>query len=279
VASKRPVTLAISSDQHCGSTLGLCPPEGVRLDGDASYQPSRAQRWTWECWEDYWKTVAKIRAQHGGELWTVYNGDAVDGDHHNTSQIISKNPEPQAYLLDRVFSVPLALAPERQVVIRGTEAHVGPAGASEEMWAKHLKNHVRDPETRAHSWWHFRPEVHGVLFDFQHHGRIGTRPWTKLSGVGTLAAEIMIECADSGEAIPNYAIRSHRHIYADTGDNYRTRLIQTPAFQLKTAHAHKVAPESIAHIGGIIITVFPDGTSDVRKKLYRHSLPKVWRAA
>jgi hypothetical protein len=277
--TKRAVTLAITSDQHCGSTLGLCPPEGVRLDGDASYQPGKVQQWTWEKWEDYWAAVKFTRDRHKAEVWTAYNGDAVEGDHHGTSQIISKNPEPQAYLLERVFSLAAALNPARQFVIRGTEAHVGPAGATEEMWAKHLLNHVRDPETKAHSWWHLRLDIHGVLFDFKHHGRVGTRPWTKLTGTGTLAAEIMLECANSDNPIPDFAIRSHRHQYVDTGDAYKTRVIQTPAWQIKTSHAHKVVPESIADIGGLIITVFPDGQTEVLKKLYRPSLPKIWRIA
>jgi hypothetical protein len=248
-------------------------------DDDAEYHPSKAQRWTWECWEDYWRAVAGVQIIHGSELWTAYNGDAVDGDHHNTSQIISRDPEPQAYLLQRVFGVPLARNPTRQFVIRGTEAHVGPAGSSEEMWAKHMQNHVRDPDIKVHSWWHLRLEVHGVLFDFKHHGRVGTRPWTKLTGTGTLAAEIMLECANSDNPIPDIAIRSHRHQYVDTGDAYKTRVIQTPAWQLKTSFAHKVVPESIADIGGIIVTVFPDGRTEVLKKLYRPSLPKIWKVA
>ena len=62
--TKRPVVLAITSDHHTGSTLGLCPPEGVRLDDDGSYKPSRAQLWLWANWLDYWKAVAAIRDQH-----------------------------------------------------------------------------------------------------------------------------------------------------------------------------------------------------------------------
>ena len=276
---KRPVTLAITSDQHCGSTLGLCPPEGVRIDEGAEYHPNKAQLWTWSCWEDYWKAVHATQVRHKSELWCAYNGDSVDGDHHNTSQIISRNPEPQSYLLERVFGVPGALRPERQFVIRGTEVHVGPAGSSEELWAKKLPNHVRNPDTKTHSWWHCRLEVHGVRFDFQHHGRVGTRPWTKMTGTATLAAEIFLEHTMSGNEYPHFAIRSHRHQHVDTFDAFPTRVIQTPAWQLKTAHAHKVLPESIADIGGIIVTVFPDGTSEVSKKLYRPQLPKIWKAS
>jgi hypothetical protein len=276
--AKRPVVVAITSDHHTGSTLGLCPPEGVRLDDDGKYVPSKAQLWLWDKWLDYWKAVAKIRDQYQAELRCVYNGDLSEGDHHGTSQIISRNPEPASYVSDRVFSVPLDLNPDRSFVVRGTEAHVGPSGATEEAWARRMKAE-KNPETKTWSWWHLRFQVHGVRFDFQHHGRTGGRPWTRTSVVGALAAEIFYEHAARGIPHPDIAIRSHRHTYADTHDAHPTRLIQTPSWQLKTAHGHKVVPESMADVGGIIVVVQPDGAYEVRKKLYCHAPPAMWEAA
>jgi hypothetical protein len=270
-----PVVIAITSDHHIGSTLGLCPPEGVRLDDDGTYHPSKAQQWSWECWEDFWRIVGEIRQRAKAQLWCVYNGDLAEGDHHGTSQIISRNPEPAAYLSERVFSVPLALKPNRTFVVRGTEAHVGPSGATEEAWARRM-NAEREPLTRTWSWWRLRFTVHGTRFDFQHHGRTGTRPWTKASVVGALAAEIFYEHSAAGIPHPHLAIRSHRHQYADSHDAHPTRVIQTPAWQLKTAHAHKVVPESLADLGGLIVTVAPDGY-EVARHLYKPALPPEWR--
>ena len=39
---------AVVSDLHCGSTLGLCPPEGVQLDDGGQYLPSAAQKALWD---------------------------------------------------------------------------------------------------------------------------------------------------------------------------------------------------------------------------------------
>ncbi len=146
----RPVIVAVTSDHHTGSTLGLCPPEGVRLDDDGKYTPSKAQLWLWACWADYWTLVRTMRDRHKAELRCVYNGDLSEGDHHGTSQIISRNPEPAAYISERVFSIPGDLKPERQFVVRGTEAHVGPSGATEEAWARRMKAE-KNPETKT-SW-------------------------------------------------------------------------------------------------------------------------------
>ena len=53
--------LAVVSDLHCGSTLGLCGPEPVELDDGGLYTPSAIQRWLWERWADYWRRVEVAR--------------------------------------------------------------------------------------------------------------------------------------------------------------------------------------------------------------------------
>ncbi len=74
---------------------------------------------------------------------------------------------------------------------------------------------------------------------------------------------------------PDLAFRSHLHQFGDSYNAYPTRVVQTPAWQLKTAHAHKVAAESIADVGGVITMVQPDASYIVKPVLYLPSLPKV----
>lgn len=275
----RPVLLGIVSDIHTGSTVAVCPPEGVKLDDGGKYLPSRPQQWLWQCWTDFWARVAAQRRALKAELWCVYNGDLFEGGaHHGTTQIISGNPEVQAYLAARVFGVPRELRPAHTFIVRGTEAHVGPSGATEEAFARSI-HAERDPETDKWSWWHLRLAPHGCLLDFQHHGRQGQRPWTEASVVSLLAAQIFYEHARRGLPHPRLAIRSHRHKVGDSGDSHPVRVIQTPAFQLKTGYAHRVAAESLADIGGVIVTVFPDGQYAVEKVLFTPELPTPWVAS
>ncbi len=275
----QPVLLAVTSDQHAVSTIGLCPPEGVRYDDGGRYTPSRAQFWLWECWEDYWGLVASERRRAKARLVCVFNGDATDGGaHHGTIQTVSDDPEVQAYIAERVFSVPRALKPDKAYMVRGTAVHVGGDSApNETALAKHLRCE-RDAETDAWAAWHLRLKVNGRLVDFQHHGRSGLRPWTRQNAVSGLAAQIWMEHVTAHEPPPALAFRSHRHEFADSYDAYPTRVVQTPAWQLKTAYAHRVVPESIAHIGGVLCLVEPDGQYTVTPKLYRPALPKA-RAA
>lgn len=276
MSRSKPITLAIVSDVHCGSTVAVCPPEGVRLDDGGKYQPSRPQLWLWEKWEDFWRTVAARAGD--SELWCVFNGDLFEGFHHKTTQIISGNPEPQAYLADRVFGVPRALRPAHTFIVRGTEAHVGPSGASEEAFARSIRAE-RNPETKKWSWWQLRLEPHGVLLDFQHHGRMGRRPWTRTNVLALLAAQIFFEHAREGLQPPALAFRAHYHTFVDSGSAQPTRVIATPAWQLKTAHAHKIVPESLSDIGGVIMRIEPDGGFAVEPVLYRPDPPEPWSPA
>jgi hypothetical protein len=268
----RPIVLAITSDIHVNSTLAMCPSEGVTLDDGGTYLPSRLQRAIWDRWEDFWK---KVRAAAvGADLWVGYNGDLVEGVHHNTTQIVTAHPESQAYLTERVFGVPRSLNPARTYIVRGTEAHVGPSGASEEAFARSLKAE-QTPDGRW-SWWHLRLKPHGCLIDLQHHPSTrGSLPWTSQAATQRLAFRIWAEHALRGLEFPRLAIRSHTHVWRDSGsDGCPTRAIITPSWQAKTAHAHKVAADSIADIGGLIVTVMPDATYTVATHLYPPDLPE-----
>jgi len=274
--SAKPVLLAVVSDVHCGSTIAACPPEGVRLDDAGTYHPSVAQSWLWEQWEDFWKSVQVRVKQEKAKLICCYNGDLFEGNHHGSTQVISNNPEPAAYLADRVFGVPRALKPDQTFVIRGTEAHVGPSGATEEAFARSIRA-VKNEHGKTWSWWHLQLEIHGRLFDFQHHGRMGQRPWTRANIVAMLAAQIFYERAARKLRHPDIAFRSHHHQYQDSHNAHPVRVIQTPAWQLKTAYAHKVAADSLADVGGIQVLVTPDGEMGVTAKLYQPELGPIWR--
>ena len=271
--AKRTVVIAWTSDQHCGSTVGLCPPK-VRLPEGGNYEESKPQAWMWERWIDFWGKVERIRRREKAILYCGYNGDLYEGDHHGTKQIVSRDSHVQSYIADTVFNVPRKLKPKYQFVVRGTECHVGSAEEDRAAWMKAQK----DPVTGNWSHWHLRQEINGVRFDVKHHGRIGTRPWTRSNPVSMLAFNIWAEHAERELPYPHVAIRSHFHTSADSGDAYKTRVIQLPAWQLKTAHAHKVVAENIADIGGVIIIVPPDGEYEIKRVLYPVELPPMWRA-
>ena len=268
--------LAVVSDIHAGSTVGLCGEDPVELDNGGTYAPSLAQRWLHQCWKDFWERVGLACAPNHW-LGVLVNGDAFDGDHHGTAEIISRNPGTQFSVLRDLFrNSVLPLVPDAMIVVRGTESHVGKSASSEEGFARWLQgagvNVVCEPETGARSWWHFRGDIGPVRLAATHHGRIGQRTWTKHTPPTMLAAQIVLEHAIRGERCPDLAIRSHYHTCSDTHDSYPTRVIQTPAWQLHTGYAHRVVPEVLADIGGLIVTIEDDKPLEVEKVLYRPSV-------
>lgn len=284
----KPVVLAITSDLHAGSTVALCPPE-IGLDDGGAYKASRAQRWMWECWLDFWSQVAAMRSEKDALLYALFNGDLVDGNHHGTTQILSGNPNAQAAVVNECIRVALDQKPDKVWLIRGTDAHVGQSACAEERIADGLRRDKRpivsEESTGSASHWHARALIHGKRFDFAHHGRVGTRPWTKPNVVLNLAAEIFMEHANEDfdaerlPSAPHIAIRSHMHQFVDTGGAHRTRLIQTPAWQLATSYINRIAPGKLGEVGGIIIVVEDGRQPDVRPVIYKASPVPIWSAA
>jgi hypothetical protein len=275
----RPVVFAFTGDQHCGSTVALCPPT-IKLDDGGFYSASRAQQWLWERWLTFWARVDAVRTLHDADLYLGFNGDMTDGDHHGTTQILSGNSVSQAAVVNAALAIPLKLSPNKIWVIRGTEAHVGKSASNEEKIADGLRRNgdpiVIDEATETSSHWHARIEIDGVRLDLAHHGRMGQRPWTKPNVVANLAAEIFYNHAANGIPHPHLAIRSHMHQFVDTHDIHPVRVIQMPAWQLATAFIHRIAPGAIADVGGIIV-VIKDGSFFVEPIIYHPAPPAVWR--
>lgn len=264
--AKRPILLAIESDLHGGSTVAPCPPK-VRLDDGGIYEASPLQNWLREQRESYWKAIAALRQAHKADLWYICVGDATEGNHHNSTQAVSGNPEAQAYILDQLMKPMLALSPSRKFIIRGTEAHVGPSGASEEALARTIKAE-RDTSSGNWSWWELDLDVHGTRHHFAHHGKVGGRINIRRNVVMASAWELFDEYASRGWRHPDVAWRGHRHLFADSHDAAPVRVIQTPAWQAKTAFAYKVAANNISDMGAMSCLVMPDGTMTIRKHLY-----------
>lgn len=266
---------AIVSDLHCGSTLGLCPADGVPLDDGGHYMPSDAQRKLWQCWLDYWADV-ELAVGDGDKLVVVLNGDILDGDHHHTAQILSKNLSATQHDAALRALVPaLRLEPAAIHLVRGTEAHVGASAEHEERLARDL-GCEKCPETGAYSRWHLQALSSGVLLDFAHHGRLGQRPWTKSTGPTTLAAQIALAAAKAGARCPDVAIRAHYHQWADSFDNHPVRVIQLGCWQLSTAYVHRVAAGSVPEIGGVILTC-DEGEYELRKVKFPWKREEPWR--
>lgn len=254
------ILLAVVSDLHCGSTLGLSTPTFIRDDGE-TYVAGVAQNWLWHCWLDYWDTV-KSRMKRGDQLVVVVNGDVTDGpNHHGTNQTVSSSYADEIRLAKDVLRPALALKPRNLFMVRGTPSHVGVASSSEETVAQILNATPDGPR----STWNMLPlELQGNLFHFYHHGKVGRTRATRNNPVINAARDHFLNALNAGQPYPHYVVKSHMHQYADSHDAFLTRCIQTPGWQLATAYIDKVVADmyALADIGGLLFHI-NNGTVDM----------------
>jgi len=275
--------IAACGDIHAGSTIGICPADGIPLDDGGRYTPSKFQLWLCDGWHRTWDEAAKMI---GGDPWRlVINGDAMEGDHHGTPQIISKHPAAEFRgCLELLRSGPLKYQPDWVDFVRGTEAHVGKAGSREEALAAVLGNGtdeypkhnvIKDPATNTWSTYWRRFRVHGHLVDVKHHGRMGQRAHTKESYSKLYAHDIWEEHVRDGDEPPALCIRGHYHTFMDSGQS-RTypRVVNHPCWQGMTSHTHRISIESLPDFGIVLFEV-TDKRIDVHPILFKPSRPEV----
>ena len=268
-------------DTHCGSTVGLCPPEGIELDDGGLYVPNKAQLWLWHNWEEAWKEVRSVKRKNKkAKLHLILNGDLVDGDHHRTTQIATAHEGVHVGCAIESLRVPLALKPDSIHIIRGTSAHVGRAGGLEEGIAKALKDQgwkvVVDPDTGTASSYTRTIKFGSRVFQVKHHGRMGQRAHTKAPYIRWYAQDVFFNHVMDGDDAPDIAIRSHYHQFADSGriHKVKTRLVALPAWQLATEYVHRVA-ESLADVGLVWFEIDDDDDYNMKKILFKPERPTI----
>lgn len=249
----------VVSDIHAGSTLGLCPPEGHKLDDGGMYKPSRLQKAVWNIWEDkFWNGwVPKVTKGEPYDL--IINGDAIDGDHHRTPTIISSNLHDQFKAARDCLATPIAKALQsggKYYHVRGTEAHVGQSAQEEERLAEAL-GAIPDEEG-SYSRWEIWKRVGGALCHLTHHiGTTGSQAYESTALMKEMV-ESFVEAGRWNDEPPQIVVRSHRHrcmsINMPTQHGYGIVAV-TPGWQLKTPYTFKIPGARVGQpqFGGLLI--------------------------
>lgn len=257
--------VAFVSDLHTNSTVGLCGRR-VELDDGGEYRPSPDQKWLWRNWLHFWAWAKTTADENKAKLLMVLNGDAGDGDHHGTSQIITRNPTTQLRLAAAVMAIPLQVV-DAWMMVRGTGAHSGKASSFEEKLAEDC-GAIPDAQGR-YARWHLSLRVGGVHFDVAHHPESSSRtPWTTGTGATRVAEHVRQSYLSTGDQPPDVAIRSHVHHLEDSGKfTRRPYALILPPWQLTTEFGYRigVAGSKLARVGGaLFICEGGDYTVDMR---------------
>ena len=253
--------LVVISDTHIGSTTALAPQTYELHNRNtlelSTVQANTLQTWVYNCWTDFWNYIDYVRGtgKKRKRLVTAHLGDVIDGVHHQSTQLIAEVGDQYKMALDLLE--PIRDKSSYFIGIFGTGAHAGQDHATEAAIYRELSADFIGQNIVL--------ELDGLRHDLAHHGRTGTRPWT--TGATNLAAEIIIDYALTGDPLPNYIFRGHRHVIDDSGSKFEiTRLIQCPAWQLKTSHGWEVAGNTVrSDIGGVIVN---ENIVDLAKSRY-----------
>lgn len=242
----------VVSDLHSNSTSGLVAGAFQRRVGGV-WKPTAGQRWLWAAWLDFWNVrIRGLREQHRpDQFWITLAGDVTDGDHHETTQIITRDPAEQLELAVEVLAPAIEEA-DHVFVATGTPTHVGNAGWMEERIAHDIgatKPYARLP---GYSALKLRLNCAGVKFNIAHKWSMGTMPHTRPNSANKLAFFAQAIAIERRTHVPDVIIRAHQHRWADSGRNYATLAIQLPCWQLPTEYVlGKGQAEEFPHIGGV----------------------------
>jgi hypothetical protein len=261
-------TLVVApSDLHCGSQVGLLPPSWTLPDASVVHA-NPLQEILYRQWCEGWARVGELR-KHARRMLVINVGDAVEGDHHDTVELVTPRIDVQERIHVAVMQDGLVLGGfnpsiDKLRYIGGTDTHVGEGSSSEERILRALVTSTENSADKVHDG--YLGDIDGQLFDIAHHGpRVGGRLWTRESSMRSYFYNEYLSRLERGERIPRVFLRGHGHQFGHTtitrqdGSTVSDTFL-LPAFCFKGDYAHKVAYDSLAQIGLWIGIIGMDGS-------------------
>ena len=254
------------ADTHIGSMTGLCPADGINLDGGATFAPNPFVKEMWRVWLHFWGKYVPEVTRGASQVIVVHNGDIIDGNHHNAVDFISNvnDQESAAIQLFRPVAKRWPL-----YIIRGTEVHCDKSNQSTERIAAAL-GAVRDETINSASWLQLWLQVEGVVLQFAHHiGVTSSAAYESSAPMRELVAGL-VESTQWGAPMPDVVVRSHRHRYIKVEIPSHKGSIQatiTPAWQLRTPFVERIDRMRMPHIGGLVM-LCEDGKCQINHIIY-----------
>lgn len=268
--AKHIITVADISDLHCGGATALMPPVWRNADG-LEIRQSREQVWIWDCWQDMAQQI-KTEALGGAEVFGLFNGDIVEGRHHETPQLVSVEPEDHADIAVECIDMVAAWC-KKMMFICGTEAHVGRQGRTENItarvFAEQGKTVIKPNLGPLYVWPAALVDIGGLRFNVAHHiGGSGVER-NQNNAASAEAVDQVHEALYNDLQVPNYILRGHTHRFAKGyAMETDTVALTSGCWQLSTSHGHRIKAHKPPHIGCWLIRIFDDGTTSDKKIRY-----------
>jgi hypothetical protein len=236
--------LLIVSDIHAGSVYAPMPDNFTDIE-QCQHRPSKLQRWLNQKWADL--SLDALAYIGGDRFALLVNGDAIEGDHHGTSEIVTKNTADHIAIAFDLLS-PLADVAWKTIIVEGTECHTRFA---EHTLAKQLKA-MPCIQTGKAAHPIASIDIAGCRVRAQHHITATSRPYLEASGMSIALGVARQEAMSVGDTPPDVIIASHRHRYGAYTGPHGT-VVVTPCWQGLTRYGRKVVPSAQLHVGFTIL--------------------------
>lgn len=226
--------LAVVSDLHCGSEVGLAPPETKLRSGNViGFGENKHQQWLWDRFEEGGDKLLKIAGTDPFVL--LVNGDATEGcHHHNNDELVAATIEIHTEMAAQCLRR-LAQKAARRIVVRGTQCHTR---EMEDVLADKIGADPRSAPDK------FLFEMRGCLVDAAHHVGVTSRAYLEASALSINMGNARLNYLRAGQRVPRVFLRAHRHCGGYFSDGTGLMAV-TGGWQFKTRHGHKVVTDSI----------------------------------
>lgn len=178
------------------------------------------------------------------------NGDLIDGNHHQTREIISADVADHFDGAVKCLSDVLKSA-SGVYLTEGTNVHTNNSehGIAKVLEWRGVK--VKSPNNRKAAWPEITIRVNGCLCTIDHHVNTTGRSYTEASAYSATMADVTNRRARAGWEVPKLIVRSHRHQYGQFSDGYRTMVI-LPPWQGSGRFVRRVVPGAVPQCGMVI---------------------------
>ena len=268
-------TLIVSlSDMHSGSNRSLFPDWEVYTEptasdeGDDETHPmtgSLKQKQIFKHFDQCAEQVKKLSANK--RLIVVHNGDAIEGIHHTTIQVMSPNVKDHVKIhieLMEYFLQKCGFSPKRGDelhYVSGTESHTN---YDEMKITKHF-DHIN-----AKYYDELKMTVNGKTVWYTHHGGSAGDGASEGDGYRNWLKRIYFNNLKQSKKQPDIIFTGHVHkpIYTSYVQDYHTiHGVILPSWQMKTRYAYRAAPFQRNDIGMTMTEITEGGDIRVMKPL------------
>lgn len=268
------IELIPTGDWHIGSTMAIHPPAGLipfYYPNNPQFIPSSLQDRLWKHFEKCTDEIAERRK--GKSLFILKMGDEIDGDHHNTFQLVTREITEQtntAVEVMKYFEKRLDYQRgDTLACLRGTFVHVG---KQEDEIGRQLGAHEYEVGVYASSF--VELNLKGNLIWAYHKGVSAGQGQTRGNSCVYKLRQIYYQCLQSGSPIPDMVISAHTHdAHYSTWtrpDGKVMHYLITAPFQDKTQFAQDNLATNKNAVGMQSITI-TDGGIIVNEKMLMQS--------